>query len=571
LRLSRSGAADDPPPEQEPSMKKSLVGALVGAVVAAPLAAIAVPGPASAAVTTENFDVVTAPGWTATNNSNPVGSTSVFQGTNVAAGGPFDSQAGAANSYAGMNYNSTSSSGTISTWLVTPQYTGLSNGDVMSFYTRKVSPDAYPDRLEVRMSTDGACSPGAGAASVGDFTTVLATVNPTLVTGVYPTSWTQFTLTLAGIAGAKTGCFAFRYFVTNAGLNGSNGDYIGIDTYAYDDQPTDVTAPSTAISSAPNPLTSNTSATFDFTSNEAGTFECSMDGAPYAACSGSGTHTVNGLADGPHTFGVRAVDLAGNADPTPATASFTVDATAPDTLITAGPATGTTTADSRPTFEFDSTEGGSTFQCNVDSAGFVPCSSPLTTATLGEGARTFAVRATDAAGNTDATPASSSFTVDLTAPDTAITSGPATGTSTEDTTPTFGFSSNDAGAIFTCSVDGAAFGPCSGPAATHTTAVLALGAHVFSVRATDASSNTDATPATSPFTVVAPSATPADCSVQSAAVAKAKAKVAKAKAKLKKDKKSGTATAIKKARTKLKKARLALKAASAALTICQAG
>ena len=105
----------------------------------------------------------------------------------------------------------------------------------------------------------------------------------------------------------------------------------------------------------------------------------------------------------PHTFEVRATDAAGNTDPTPATRSFTVDTTPPDTTITAGP-TGTT-SDSTPTFTFTSTEAGSTFQCRVDAAAFATARTPFTTAALTDGAHTFEVRATDAAGNTDATPA----------------------------------------------------------------------------------------------------------------------------------------------------------------------
>jgi len=86
----------------------------------------------------------------------------------------------------------------------------------------------------------------------------------------------------------------------------------------------------------------------------------------------------------------------------------------PDTTITSGP-TGTTT-DSTPTFTFISTEAGSTFECRVDTAAFAPCSSPHTTAALGNGAHTFQVRATDQAGNTDQSPASQPFTVAVSAP-----------------------------------------------------------------------------------------------------------------------------------------------------------
>ena len=79
--------------------------------------AAALPRLASAQAFTENFDDVTllaGNGWVMTNASVPVGSTNWFQGTNVGAGGPFDSFNGAANSYIGANYNNTGSTGTIS-------------------------------------------------------------------------------------------------------------------------------------------------------------------------------------------------------------------------------------------------------------------------------------------------------------------------------------------------------------------------------------------------------------------------------------------------------------------------
>jgi hypothetical protein len=44
---------------------------------------------------------------------------------------------------------------------------------------------------------------------------------------------TKFTVAVPNLASATTGRFAFRYFVTNAGSNGSNSDYIGIDTVQY--------------------------------------------------------------------------------------------------------------------------------------------------------------------------------------------------------------------------------------------------------------------------------------------------------------------------------------------------
>jgi hypothetical protein len=62
---------------------------------------------------------------------------------------------------------------------------------------------------------------------------------------------------------------------------------------------------------------------------------------------------------------------------------------------------------------------------------------------------------------------------------------------TNDTTPTFGFSSSEAGSSFECKVDSGAFAACT---SSKTTATLANGKHTFSVRATDAAGNTDPTP-----------------------------------------------------------------------------
>lgn len=60
----------------------------------------------------------------------------------------------------------------------------------------------------------------------------------------------------------------------------------------------------------PNPSASTT-ATFAFTDREAGvSYECSLDGAAYAVCTSPKTYT--GLSAAVHTFGVRAVDPAGN-------------------------------------------------------------------------------------------------------------------------------------------------------------------------------------------------------------------------------------------------------------------
>jgi len=180
---------------------------------------------------TEGFNDITTlvpGGWFMQNNSVPVGSTGWFQGNDIV----FPAQSGATNSYIGANFNNTTGANTISNWLLTPNRT-FRNGDVLTFYTR-YSGSIYPDRLQVRLSTNGASTNvGTGSAAVGDFTTLLLDINPTLTVSGYPAVWTQYTITLSGLSAPTSGRFAFRYFVTNGGPTGANSDYIGIDNVVY--------------------------------------------------------------------------------------------------------------------------------------------------------------------------------------------------------------------------------------------------------------------------------------------------------------------------------------------------
>ncbi len=147
----------------------------------------------------------------------------------------FPAQAGNSDSYLSVNYQSTSSSSgtTISNWLFTPTRT-YNNGDVITFYTRTLTGPLYPDRMEVRLSSDGnGLDCGTNPTDVGTFTTLLLTINPTLTTSGYPQVWTQYTINIAGLTGPTNGRVAFRYFVTNAGPGGVNSNYIGLDSYTY--------------------------------------------------------------------------------------------------------------------------------------------------------------------------------------------------------------------------------------------------------------------------------------------------------------------------------------------------
>ena len=258
--------------------------------------------------------------------------------------------------------------------------------------------------------------------------------------------------------------------------------------------------PETAITNGPEASTTARSASFSFTGTDVDpTFECSLDGAAFVECESPQPYT--NLALGAHTFAVRAIDAEGNVDATPATHAWTVtepDTTAPQTSFGSGlPAAASSSTNA--TFNFSSNETGSTFTCSLDNAGFAACDSPKTYTGLSQGAHTFQVRATDAAGNTDDSPASHGWTVDTAAPQTSIGSGGPAATTTS-TSASFSFTASETGSTFQCSLDGAAFAACTSPKA-HTG--LALGAHEFRVRAIDAAGNADDSPATHNWTVQA--------------------------------------------------------------------
>jgi len=160
----------------------------------------------------------------------------------------------------------------------------------------------------------------------------------------------------------------------------------------------------------------------------------------------------------------------------------------PQTWIISGPVplTNATSA----TFEFIASEP-STFECSFDAAPFEDCTSPASYTGLADGSHAFHVRATNTAGNTDATPAKREWTIDTTPPETTIVAGPS-GT-TNFPGATFVFTASEPVWWFQCSLDGSPFAG-SGCTSPWDYGPLADGPHTFRVRASDGV-NIDPTPA----------------------------------------------------------------------------
>ncbi len=283
----------------------------------------------------------------------------------------------------------------------------------------------------------------------------------------------------------------------------------------------DNTPPDTAITDGPGDFVSAPSVTVTFTGTDNLTpmaqlvFAWRVDSGVWSAFAPATTAALSQLADGSHTFEVKARDLAGNEDPTPATRTFTVDAGAPIVTFQAPAADAyVRQAVSVQAQATDAGSGVATLTLAVDGQPFggvtlspappaaaVTATATWITTTVADGPHTLGATATDRAGNSAST--TRSVTVDNTAPDAQISAGPGAFVNTPSVTVTFTGTDNltpVAQLVFAWRLDGGTWSAFL-PATTATLTALADGAHTFEVKARDLAGNEDATPATRAFTV----------------------------------------------------------------------
>jgi hypothetical protein len=307
----------------------------------------------SQVIFTENFTATWTPvtqGWAVINNSQPAGTTTVFQGNGA---GVFPAYNGGPDDYVGMNFNSTTGAGGISTWLITPSLT-LQNGQVLEFATRTTtSSTVYPDRLQILLSPVDNIAIPSGTTSVGTYTTLLLDINPNLTTNTssvvtgntvngYPNAWALYTVAVSGMPVAGPGRIAFRYFVSNGGPSGANSDYIGIDAVKVSNpcvQPTISVAQSAAGVCAGNAVTltatssgTNGATTFTWSSGQTGS-------VAVVSPTATTNYIVNGT-NGGGCVGSQSVAVTVTATPNVQVSSYTVCANPPTTAtLTASGAT----------------------------------------------------------------------------------------------------------------------------------------------------------------------------------------------------------------------------------------
>ncbi len=147
-----------------------------------------------------------------------------------------------------------------------------------------------------------------------------------------------------------------------------------------------------------------------FTANRPVTFTCSLDGGELQPCSSPFVPPAP-LADGVHGFVVRGVDVSGRIG-TSELVEFKIDGKRPRTFFRRHPPKTIRTHSRRAkaTFLFGSNERGVTFVCKVD-AGFQRFCKPRMVKRFRVGKHVVSVRARDAAGNVDSSPAVFRFQV----------------------------------------------------------------------------------------------------------------------------------------------------------------
>src|SRR5262249_39706549 len=137
---------------------------------------------------------------------------------------------------------------------------------------------------------------------------------------------------------------------------------------------------------------------------------CSLNGQPASCAAGSGRLPYAGLAGAqPAIFTITATDAIGNARTL--TRSWTVDDHGPPVAVTTPNDYGvglscptvalsfTLDVAHNPASDPSYPDADATFECNVDSQGWAPCTSPDTVTLALNAQHTFAVRATDRYGN----------------------------------------------------------------------------------------------------------------------------------------------------------------------------
>ncbi len=208
--------------------------------------------------------------------------------------------------------------------------------------------------------------------------------------------------------------------------------------------------------------------------SEAMAFAVSVNGVQFSS---GNVISLSNLDEGSYVVSVVGVDSAGNAS-NMISHSFIVDVTAPILTISSS-GTSPTSSDFRD-FTFSASEDVS-YECQLDSAGFGPCVSPLQYSGLADGEHVFTLRGIDLAQNTSEL--SYSWIVDTTPIHTQILSTNPSSPLTNLTSMLITFGADQAATGYMCSLNGAPEVACDTGSMSYVS--LADGSHSFNVKAID--------------------------------------------------------------------------------------
>jgi hypothetical protein len=283
------------------------------------------------------------------------------------------------------------------------------------------------------------------------------------------------------------------------------------------------TPPAPTLTSRPADPTTQATAHFTYTDAQSGVvFQCQLDGGSFGSCPTSGINYPGPLAQGQHTFKLKAVG--GTKTSSTTSYSWTVDTTAPvpaisypNDGITLGAADWGAHCPAHASLCGIASDahgvksvllsiqrtggnwwGGGAFDRSSETFGPVDVSGSgrdsvrwsYSLRLPADGTYTLHVRAIDEAGNTapSSAQAVSHFTIDTAPPPVPSITGKPEATTTARSTA-FSFADGEPAARFLCRRDGTRFSPCSSPQSYST---LSLGSHRFEVEAVDAVGNASA-------------------------------------------------------------------------------
>lgn len=363
----------------------------------------------------------------------------------------------------------------------------------------------------------GALAIGAGACSLNDEEVVRLEAAPDTVLLKQPerlTKSAQATFEFESAAGATFHCVLDNKAMANCSspltLTVSDGghsfmvwainaDKIPDKTPVMWQWTVDSTPPTVSILTAPPRYDNTPSPTFTFGSEHLALVTCSLDDGPRQVC--SSPYQVGPLSDGEHTLSLLATDVAGNVQREAATYSWMLDTTTPDvTLLQTPPALGN---QREVTFTFETAQSTTplSLRCLLDGIDRSPCASPMAFS-VSDGAHRFEVRARNALGIADPTPATFDFTVDSQAPPLSLNALPAFSANND---LSIWFSSTEASLGFQCAVshgsDAPSFAPCTPPFVAQD---VPEGLVTFTVRLTDLAGNSTSRTTSTTVDSVAP-------------------------------------------------------------------